>query len=162
MIYYTGIGSRKTPVDVIGDMIALGKFYAERGYTLRSGGANGADSAFEIGCDHGKGLKEIYIPWKGFNGSASKFYDIPVEAAEIAKKYHPVWDKCTQGTKKLHSRNVCQVLGLDLNTPSNLLICWTPDGAEIGGTALAIKVAKAYGVQIINLGVSNCLRQVTD
>jgi len=34
------------------------------GYTLRSGGANGADTAFEEGCCR----KELYLPWPGFNG----------------------------------------------------------------------------------------------
>jgi hypothetical protein len=29
---------------------------------LRSGGAGGADSAFETGCDQQCGVKEIYLP----------------------------------------------------------------------------------------------------
>ena len=52
MIYkpYTGIGSRETPTAILDLMIAIGGVLAQRGFTLRSGGADGADDAFEQGC----------------------------------------------------------------------------------------------------------------
>ena len=46
---YAGIGSRKTPEDIITLMHRLGVRLAELGFTLHSGAANGADTAFEIG-----------------------------------------------------------------------------------------------------------------
>jgi hypothetical protein len=56
--YYAGIGSRETPeilIPIIDDIvICLNKL----NYTLRSGGASGADSFFENKAK----LKEIYLP----------------------------------------------------------------------------------------------------
>ena len=47
---YTGIGSRNTPKEVLELMKTIGKYLGCLGYELRSGGADGADSAFESGC----------------------------------------------------------------------------------------------------------------
>lgn len=38
---FTGIGSRSTPPEILEKMKAIAKFLSERGYTLRSGGADG-------------------------------------------------------------------------------------------------------------------------
>lgn len=51
MKIYAGIGSRKTPKKILEQMRNISSFLAKEGYTLRSGGADGADSAFEDGCD---------------------------------------------------------------------------------------------------------------
>ena len=84
-------GSRNTPQEVLDEMIKIGKELAESRYILRSGGAKGADTAFETGCDLVNGKKEIYLPWKNFNGNSSDLYDLPLfkDAMEISKKYHP-------------------------------------------------------------------------
>lgn len=62
---FTGIGSRETPLEILTFMKALGKWYAQHGYTLRSGGAIGADRAFEAGHMNGKApptMREIFRP----------------------------------------------------------------------------------------------------
>lgn len=150
-MFYTGIGSRETPEDILFKMKKMAYNAAMNGHILRSGGANGADLAFETGCDMHDGLKEIYLPWKGFNGSSSTLYYIPEKAFEIASEIHPAWDKCSPSVRKLHARNILQVLGQDLNTPSEVVICWTKDGQYIGGTRTALMVAKLYSIEIINL-----------
>jgi hypothetical protein len=151
MKIYTGIGSRETPQSVLMTMKHLGQKAAMLGNMLRSGGANGADLAFERGCDMAEGQKEIYLPWKGFNNSTSQLYTIPDEAFDIASRIHPAWEKCSQGAKKLHARNILQVLGQDLKTPTGLVICWTKDGKDIGGTRTAIVLAREYNIKIWNL-----------
>ena len=45
-----------------------------------------------------------------------------------------------------------QVLGEDCNTPSSFVLCWTPNGKEIGGTSQALRIAKHYNIPIINWG----------
>lgn len=61
MMYYAGVGSRETPQDVLKIMWKIGRYLALNGYTLRSGGgAKGADTAFENGCDSVRGSKEIF------------------------------------------------------------------------------------------------------
>ena len=68
-MFYTGIGSRDTPDEVLRWFKIYADVLAELGFTLRSGAAPGADAAFEEGCDRVDGKKEIYLPWKGFQNS---------------------------------------------------------------------------------------------
>lgn len=154
---YAGIGSRSTPEDVLENMQWSATVLANEGWLLRSGGADGADRAFERGCDIAQGEKEIWLPWKGFNGSKSSFI-LPEfgeqfdRAIAIAKSLHPVWERCTTAARRLHARNVLQILGGDFQTVVDRVICWTPDGAIVGGTATALKLAKQMDVEIVNMG----------
>ena len=119
-MYYAGIGSRETPQEVLDSFIRIGKYLANEGYTLRSGGAEGADLAFERGADSINGNKEIYLPWKRFGNSESNLVVSDGAAFEIAAKYHPYWNNLKTTSKKLQARNSHQVLGKDLNTPSHI------------------------------------------
>jgi predicted Rossmann fold nucleotide-binding protein DprA/Smf involved in DNA uptake len=74
LLYYSGIGSRRTPENIQELMVKLGHYLAGRGWVLRSGGAEGADTAFEKGCDQVHGRKEIFLPWKGYNNNKSPFF----------------------------------------------------------------------------------------
>lgn len=58
---YCGIGSRKAPKHVLDLMTKIGESFAKKGLLLRSGGAIGADTAFERGCDAVKGKKRYII-----------------------------------------------------------------------------------------------------
>lgn len=150
---YTGIGSRKTPPNILAMMAKIAHCLDENGFTLRSGGAEGADTAF----DKWSLNKRLYLPWQGWNGRYSHM-ERPSEAAfEVASKLHPAWDKLSYTHRALHARNVHQVMGDDLNTPSSFVLCWTPDGAtgsttyHTGGTGQAIRTASAYRVPVYNL-----------
>lgn len=158
VMIYTGIGSRETPDNVLSLMCGIAQKLAAEGYTLRSGGANGADSAFEAGCNSLRGTKEIYLPWRKFNGHGSYLFNVSETALEIASKFHPGWRFCSDGARKLHARNVYQVLGQDLKTPSQLVICWTREASSTGGTGQAIRIARHYGIPIHDLGDSRVLK----
>ena len=149
MKYYTGIGSRETPQDVQTLMTSIASALEVKGYILRSGGANGADLAFENGVTNGN--KEIYLPWKGFNGSDSTKHHVGDLAMLTASKIHPNWGKCSNGAKKLHARNIYQVIGSKMDKPSHFIICWTKDAQIVGGTATAIKYALQQDIQVFNL-----------
>jgi len=94
MKHYTGVGSRKTPKEILSLIKDIATKLALKGFTLRSGGAVGADNAFERGCKLGNGLKEIY-----------KAEDCTLEAMKLASQFHPAWNR------QLHGRNSFQVLG---------------------------------------------------
>jgi hypothetical protein len=138
----------------------LAFLFAEAGYTLRSGGADGADTAFERGFHEKGGKTEIYLPWKGFNKDSvereglpsSPLYRVPDTALELASTIHPAWSRCSSGAKLLHGRNCQQVLGQDLECPTDLVVCWTLNGKDSGGTRTAIVLAKSRDIPIINLG----------
>lgn len=148
--YYTGVGSRETPKSICKFMTEIAAAFEQRGLILRSGGAPGADLAFEDGVSS-EDNKEIWIPWKKFNGSNSKNLPIP-EAFELASTLHPVWSRLNRGSRSLHARNCHQVLGSDLGSPSSFLLCWTEGGQIKGGTATAIKLAKMHNVPVLNFG----------
>ena len=149
---YAGIGSRETPTEILAIFEHLGRWLATKGFTLRSGHADGADTAFEIGCSTVNGSMEIYLPWASFNGSQSTLNSITPEAEAIARKFHPRYDNLSQGAKKLQARNSYQVLGYDLKTPVNFIVCWTPNGSGSGGTGQAIRIAKAYNIPVFDFG----------
>jgi len=153
--YYAGIGSRETPIDILHLFKKVACYLSTKQYILRSGHAPGADQNFELGCDNCNGQKEIYLPWPYFEGSGSIFNEPTKEAYEIAEKFHPYWHNLSQGARKLQARNSHQVLGLDLNTPSKFVICWTKNGKDQGGTSQAIRVARAYDIPIFNAGSYN-------
>lgn len=148
--HYAGIGSRETPLDIMAFMTKIARWLDRRDYVLRSGGADGADTAFAKGSTH----KEIFLPWEGFNGSwGSPVVDpaIWTRAEQIASNFHPAWDRCSPAARKLHTRNVYQVLGADLKTPSRFVVCWTKDGKASGGTGQALRIAEASRIPIFNL-----------
>ena len=148
---YSGIGSREIPYDVEELMVMIGKFLALKGFTLRSGGADGSDISFETGCDLVNGNKEIYIPWMGFNKSKSNLYNITEEALELTSNYHPYWKNLKLSVRHIMARNAYQVLGFDLKTPTDFIVCWTKDGKDSGGTGQAIRIAKNYNIPIYNI-----------
>jgi hypothetical protein len=161
-VFYSGIGSRETPKEIQQQMVSIGKFLVRKGYVLRSGGASGADSAFEKGCDLVDGKKEIYLPWKKYNRNTSPLHfdiepmlSLKNRAFEIAEQYHPIWADLKDAVKRLHARNVFQVLGLDLKTPCEFVICWTKipwaPGVNAGGTSQALRIAQDKGIKIVNL-----------
>ncbi len=149
--YYTGIGSRNTPAEILLLMSKIAIFLSENNYILRSGGAKGADLAFSKSIDDNK--KQIFLPWKGFNNNYNHKYPILKDALKMAEEFHPAWENCSEGARKLHSRNCYQVLGYDLKTPSKFVICWTRNGKLIGGTATALRIAKKYNIKIYNLAI---------
>lgn len=159
--YWTGIGSRKTPFEVCLQMMEISRRIEQchkYNYILRSGGADGADMAFERGINNEKN-KEIYLPWKRFNMNRSHLYNTPKEAFEIAALHHPAWEGLKQSVQALMARNVLQILGQDMHTPSRFVFCWTEDGCEhaktrtrkTGGTGLAISLASAHDIPVYNL-----------
>jgi hypothetical protein len=159
--FYAGIGSRETPQPILAKMFEIAVFFANKGRCLRSGGAPGADTAFEQGCDSVKGRKQIFLPWPGFANRVGNarldcegfgvFDQVDQAALELAAQTHPNWPACRRGARALHARNGYQVLGPRLNEPVEAVICWTPEASGSGGTGQAIRLAKSRGIRIYDL-----------
>lgn len=148
---YAGIGSRRTPPEILDLMTRIAEQMSLKGYTLRSGAAPGADSAFEAGHALGPGDMEIYLPWKGFNGNPSPLYTPHPAAFEMAASFHPAWKRCGLAARKFHARNCHQILGAALVKPVDLVICWTPSAMRTGGTGQALRIAEHHGIPIHDL-----------
>jgi len=151
-LFYTGIGSRKTPNDIMDIMSSVASYLESVGMKLRSGGADGADTAFERGVSDSS-MMEIYLPWPGFNGRTGDGYVTSYADChmDMARASHPGWGYLGRGPRALHTRNVAQVIGSNCDTPSQFVICWTPDGAIRGGSATAIKIAYARSIPVYNI-----------
>lgn len=139
MRFYTGIGSRSTPPDQLLVLTEIASALERYGFILRSGGAEGADKAFENGVKDP--LNRVILRPK----HSTK------EAEEMASKIHPMWSACDEYARKLHGRNVQLVLGEKLDTPSEFVIAWTFDGENRGGTRTGLKLAKALKIPTFNL-----------
>ena len=201
-IYYTMIGARSTPDEVMTLMVRFAEKACSFKYIGRSGGADGSDTCLEEGVKafqskvklaptRGSEFMEIYLPWKDFNGrdsSVSGYYTLPwmdnkQQAVNIASEIHPKWSldlkvesgeipkpknwkPMKQGAKHLHTGNVYQLLGQDLNTPSRFVICYAePQGKKghvKGGTGTAVKLGIDNGVEIINLYHETQRKRVED
>lgn len=162
MKYYAGIGSRETPKEILDWFKIVARYLEKNNYILRSGGAKGADQAFERGV-FDDSMKEIYLPWGGFENNKSKLIVSDNEnskAYQIAQKYHPYWHNLKQGARKLQARNSHQGLGKDLNTPSDFVICWTRGGKGSGGTGQMIRLANDYNIPVFDAGKYNDLGEV--
>lgn len=107
------------------------------------------------------------------------WWDIVVEdkqliaqAEEIVSEIHPFWKAekdaiaagkplaktMSKGAKSLHTRNVFQVLGRDLKSPSEFLVCYAPvdkQGIPKGGTRTAWMIAQKYGIPCFNFATQS-------
>jgi hypothetical protein len=153
--HYAGIGSRETPSQVLEQMKKVGSFLAQRGYVLRSGGAKGADSAFERGCDEARGMKQIWQPSQSY---------FPLHEWATEKASSVCWEfpleKMKALTISLITRNMYQVYGdseeFSKTTPVDFLVYWSEgnpleEGADSGGTRYAVRVAHQAGIKTYNL-----------
>ena len=166
-MYYAGIGSRRTPRDIQRVMSAYAQDFAAARWTLRSGGAAGADQAFEDGA-HEDDRMEIFVPWASF-GRGKKSYRVlrgitAERAILLASVVHPRWDLCDSAARLLHARNVAQIWGEDLNTPVAFVLFWAPEtnGIVDGGTSTAVAIARQAGIETFNLAVSGTLERFED
>lgn len=163
--YYTGIGSRETPPEVLELMSKIAYKLAQQGWQGRSGSAGGADLALEqgfmqaVGDSTNRGDFTGYLPWSGFNNqSADQYHSVRgncKSAAVIAEKIHPAWERCSRGAKALHTRNVYQVLGDDLKAPSELCVFYAQpvgkSGQVKGGTNTAVQLCLENKAKCTNL-----------
>ena len=150
---YAGIGSRQTPADVLELMDSIAAMLARRGWLLRTGGSPGADQSFYRGAVAAHGRVELYLPWPGFEAAARRVDDTEVrlfpapsnDAYALAAGFHPGWHDLAPAARHLLARDGHQVLGGDLATPVQFVVCWTADGSldgsspRSGGTGQALR-----------------------
>ncbi len=174
---YVGIGSRETPPAALESIEMLAKRLAQGGWTLRTGMSPGADQAFYRGAVAGGGRVELYLPSRGFQAQARSreegpevlVMSEPSDAAHaLADRFHPNWSTLSGEERSLRSRDVHQVLGRDLASPAELVLCWTRDGSvdgtgpSVGGTGQALRIADHHGIAVLNLSRADHVGQLAD
>lgn len=152
---YAGSGNPDAPQEILTQMKRLAGELEGFGYTLRVGGLNGPEEAFEAGTDK----VELHLPWRDFNQKVSKLTFNSKEAQAIAAKFHPAYDGLKPAIQAFLAKNVRMLLGNNLKSPALFLICWSEDGAEnsrqktmkTGNVGHAISIASAMHIPVFNL-----------
>jgi hypothetical protein len=154
---------------------SLAERLARLGWLLRSGGSPGADQAFYRGARAGGGRVELYLPWPGFEEPSWRdarprevsVLDRPTCAAyALAARFHPDWGRLDERAHDLFARDGHEVLGADLKSPVEMVVCWTADGSLDGavaggdGTRQALRIAHGRGITVYNLARSEHLRHL--
>ena len=111
------------------------------------------ESQFEVYVADQYNIRRSTLPRKHLAIVRNK--DLISETERIASEVHPAWDRCNEWARGMHSRNCHQILGYDLQSPVDAVICWTPNGAVVGGTSTAIRIALKYNIPVFNLGVKD-------
>lgn len=156
---YAGIGSRKTPPDILLQMTEIARELELLGYTLNTGITfrgieEGADAAFSKGTTK----KNLFSPEK----QGSRLLE-----QTIAKEIHPAPYALVRkgpGGLKLMARNTNQVFGDKLNTPVDFVLFWAKETSNPlrveGGTGQAVEMARRKGIPTINMVDSNWKEQL--
>ena len=167
--FYAGIGSQETPPRVSLAMTGLAHLLWRVGYTLRSGGAEGADRGFEDGVPQ-HSARQIFIPWVGFLKDPRRERTATLvtrqtcpsytELEALAESHHPGWHNCSDGVRKLHTRNSAQIMGFSANAPVDFVLCWTSNGKIKGGTGQAMRIAERMNIPVVNLHDEICYERL--
>lgn len=149
---YAGIGSRRAPSHILGLCGLIAHTLRGEGWTLRSGHAIGCDQAFEYDAE---AEAEVFLPWRDFESdvlcTASRVRLMPsIEAIEMVERVHPTPARLSMASVRLHARNCHIILGDDLGTPVDRVICFTADEHK-GGTAFGLRLARQRRIPIDNL-----------
>lgn len=162
----TFVGSRKVTRQGLSIGLQAKEILLKNQCIFRSGNALGFDQivSMYVPVSH----REIYLPYQRFGPAGSELVDGIVldtkghtyaKAQQFVYQCHPCHEKLKQHHLCYLIRDVYQVLGKDLQHPSSVVVCWTPDGAETaaectrqtGGTGMAIRIANAFGIPVVNL-----------
>lgn len=111
------------------------------------------ETQFEVYVADNYNIRKSTLPRKHLTIVRNK--SLIAETERIASEVHPAWDKCNEWARGMHSRNCHQILGYDLKSPVDAVVCWTPNGNVQGGTATAICIAMKYNIPVFNLGRSD-------
>lgn len=167
-LIFTGVGHRKgVPDNIRNKAVQLTSWLCARGVKLRTGDADGMDAVFRDAAP--KEMRQFFAPLNRYNAHPDAIMIKPSEihpcyysqARDITANTHPYFYNLGDFERELHIRNAFQVLGPELDEPSNFLVCWTKDGAETkttratGGTGQAIRLAIKYNIPVFNLQTPN-------
>lgn len=123
---------------------------AQKAYSSAVDKGEAKEDQFEVYVADQYNINKSTLPRKHLAIVRNK--ELIAESERLASEVHPAWDKCNEWARGMHSRNCHQILGYDLKSPVNAVICWTPNGNVVGGTRTALLLAQNAGIPIFNLG----------
>lgn len=148
---------RDFPEEIKQKLVSIASKFINKGYTVRY---NGDDKNLHNSIHaFSSKLTEAYVPWKGFEEIDSKLSWNTKTANHIAQENFPAWDKIPNLVKAMMARNVRLIFGSRNNSPTKVVITWSPDGAtrypevtrDTGRSSFIISVASKYTFPVINI-----------
>lgn len=140
---FAGIGNRDIDKQTCHAIKTCSRLIYQKDYVLVSGGADGCDEEFE---SHFPEDRKIIL----------RARDATVKAIKMAEDFHPAWNKCNAYARALLGRDAMIIMGKDLKTPVDFVLCYCAD-EERGGTALSLRIANFYKIPVFNLANDNGL-----
>lgn len=178
---YAGIGSRKTPAEVLEEMQKIAEKLESSGYKLQTGykkrkgsivEEEGADKAFSSGVKK-PANKELFGPDMVNDTAMRVAYEIHSDLGDMANYTYKKWvdevgeakaREYAEGTKNLQARNTFQVFGRNLDTPVDFVLFYAEekegDLRPKGGTGQAVEMARRKGIPTINMKNSNWRKEL--
>lgn len=179
---YAGIGSRETPKEILELMTKAAAWLEGKGYTLRSGAAAGADTAFENGVESKKqifkgfdkvGQKEIAIAHElypdlqgAMDRARTKKIEKKLKAGASQEEAEKAGERSAWAIQNLMARNTNQIFGAKLDTPVDFVLFYAEENPKNklrpkGGTGQAVEMARRKGIPTINMASADWRKQLT-
>ena len=166
---YAGIGSRKTPDEVLEAMTEAAQWLESKGYKLQTGykrktgdriKEEGADKAFSIGTKN----KELFGPDMANDKTIAIAHEVYPNLKGMWEHTYNKWVETVGETKakeyadgaiNLQARNTFQVFGASLDTPVDFVLFYAEETSNPlrpkGGTGQAVEMARRKGIPTINM-----------
>lgn len=148
--YIACIGSRETPQPILAWMERTGAELVRNGYGIISGNAPGADQAWARGGNFVDPTKvTLCLPWEGFEGKTIHPRNVVQLASFDAERTMRIASMFGSKSARnaavwLHARNVMII------EPASLVLGYLAPGRQ-GGTAMAFKLARMFGLETCNV-----------
>lgn len=171
IVRYAGLGSRRTPPQILALMRKAARRLAARECTLHGGSGFGAESAFSLSAGDDGGSCVLWLPHDGYNKRrlADGAVLLPsAEHEEVARSINKGWDQMDALGQRLAACGAAQVLGPDCRHEVSFVLCWTADGCETelgrsdatGATGTAIALAEIMRIPVFNLARTDALERL--
>jgi hypothetical protein len=153
------IGTRELTKEENALLVEIGAWLVRQGYIVSTGLAVGSDQAFGWGANSVDPTRlELWQPWPNYEKASIKPGNIVHPSPEpwmfeMTSKYHPNWEACSQGTRRLHARNVGIVVGVKS-------VVALPGRQRLGGTGQGMRIAASLGIPVLNLRIKYDLDKV--
>lgn len=164
---YVGVGPMTAGEDMCAQAKIFGQAMAEMGWTLRSGGAEGLDEAFERGALEGNGKTEIFIPSadfrKRFKSSDKVIHtlDKHIEAMREVAPLHENWSQLGTTVQMFLTRIPFCLFGEKLDKPAHFVVGWSKHYPHTGA-GIVLKMAEMAGIPAFNLAMPGQMDAVED